>query len=255
MKLSHSLAIAVATGTFAAAPSSAELLPLSCDDGASVLLGYLDSSPEFEERSELGECGDAPIGDWNRVGFVLETDAARVSAAGVVRSEDGFTLEVRNELALEIEDGELALAAAAVAGEGRFRSPDEDVDAEVIVEIERTGELEEQELSLSVLGPGVDLFEDLDDEPNGEVRFGLELEPDEEYRLVLFAGSEISNTGQGEHALRARIDAIPTPEPAAPLLLVAGALALGARRRFLQSTLWTRRAGDQSSSSSLTTPN
>ncbi len=227
MPLWPAIPFLVAAWVAAASPARAELLPLECDDGASVSLTYLDSSPEFEQRDELDECNEAPVGDWNRLGLVEQTDAASVDALGFVRSEDGLVLEVSSQLALEVEDDELASIVALVEGEARFRAPeaDEDVAAEVIVEISRSGELEEAELSLAVVGPGVDLFEDLDDE-QGELRFPVELEPDEDYRAVLVAGGALTDTGSGSHSLRFRVDVL-APEPAAPLLLGAGALVLG----------------------------
>jgi len=221
--------------TLLAGAARGEPLPIACDDGASVVLLYVDSSPEFETQRELGECGPSAVGDWNRVGFVDETSAATVSAVGLVRSEDGFTLEVSNELELDVDD--FASISVAATGEARFRAPeaDQDVQAEVILEIARSGELEEQELSLAVLGPGVDLFEDLDDEDDGELRFEVELEPDEEYRAILIAAAELSDTATGTHTLRARIETVPVPEPAAALLLAAGALTLGGARRFYKA--------------------
>ena len=211
----------------------AELLPLECDGGASVSLTYLDSSPEFEHQDELGECNEAPVGDWNRVGLAQQTDAATVDAVGFVRSEDGSVLEVANQLALDVESGELAEIVVLVEGEARFRAPeaDDDVPADVILEIAREGELEEAELSLAVVGPGVDVFEDLDGEQDGELRFPVELEPGEDYRAILIAAGELSGTGSGSELLRLRVD-VPAPEPAAPLLLGAGALVLGVARGF-----------------------
>jgi hypothetical protein len=223
-----SLACALAAWIGGASRARAELLPLACDDGASVSLSYVDSSPELEHEDELGECNQAPIGDWNRVGLVRETDVAAVDALGFVRSDDGFVLQVEGRLDLDVEDGFAALVVA-VEGEARFRAPeaDEDVPAEVIVEIARDGEVEEAELSLAVLGPGVDLFEDLDDEAEGELRFPLELEPDEDYRAVLIAAGALTDTGSGSQSLRLRVD-VPAPEPSAPLLVGAGACVLGA---------------------------
>lgn len=211
-----------------ALPAGAELLPLECDDGASVILDYFDSDLELEHQSDTGECNMAPVGDWNRSGITPSSDAASASLLGLVRSPDGFTLEVSNEIALVVEDGEFAGASALVTGEARVRAPDrnDDVPTEVTFEIERAGELEEEELSLAFVGPGVDELEDLDELEDGEYVLDVELEPGEEYRLILFAGSALDDTGEGSHLVRARVDAIPAPEPAAALLLACGALVL-----------------------------
>lgn len=228
--------IPLLVGLIALLPSGAALgepLPIECDDGASVVLVYFDISPESERKFEFGECGESSIGDWNRVGFEAETSAATVSALGLVRSEDGFTLEVSSEIELDVED--FAAVSVFAEGEARFRSPDadEDIDAEVIVEIARTGELDVDELSLAVLGPGVDLFENLEDVEDGEVRFEVELEPDEEYRAILVAETaELFDTVSGSQTLRVRVETVPVPEPAGALLLGVGALTLGGARRF-----------------------
>ena len=223
---------------WAGAPGAAraDLLAFECDDGASVTLSYVDSSPEFVLENELGECNQAPIGDWNRVGLAETTDAASVDAVGFVRSDDGFVLEVTSELALEVDDDEFATLGTLVEGHARFRAPeaDDDLPADVILEVAREGDLEDTELSLAVVGPGVDLFEDLDDEADGELHFPVELEPGEEYRAVLIAGAALTDTAAGSQTLRARVD-VPAPEPGAALLLGAGALVLagaaGCRRR------------------------
>jgi len=228
------LTVLLLGGLSAGAPgvARADLLPFECDDGASVTLSYVDSSPEFQLENELGECNQAPVGDWNRVGLAEATDAATVDAVGFVRSDDGFALEVTSELALEVEDDELAALGVLVEGHARFRAPDADDDlpADVILEIAREGELEDTELSLAVVGPGVDLFEDLDDDEDGELRFSVELEPGEDYRAVLIAGAALTDTASGSQTLRVRVD-VAAPEPGAPLLLGAGALVLAGAAR------------------------
>lgn len=117
-------------------------------------------------------------------------------------------------------------------GHARFRAPeaDDDLPADVILEIAREGELEATELSFAVVGPGVDLFEDLDDEEDGELHFPVELEPGEDYRALLIAGAALTDTAAGSQTLRVRVD-VPAPEPAATLLLGAGALVLAAAAR------------------------
>jgi hypothetical protein len=226
--------------TFAAAPGTAHAdpLPLTCDEdelGVSVELIFADSSPEFEEQDELRECNQAPIGTWNSIVFADETDDSSVQVRGEARSEDGFVLTVENALDLDVDDGtfDFALVTLAVAAEARFRAPpgDDPIEAEVVVEILREGDLEDTELSLAVVGEDVDLTEDLDDEDVGELRFPVELEPDEEYRAVLVVGSALTDTGAGSQALRLRVDTV-VPEAAAPLLLLAGGsvLALAGRR-------------------------
>jgi len=119
-----------------------------------------------------------------------------------------------------------------VEGHARFRAPgaDDDLPADVILEIAREGELEDTELSLAVVGPGVDLFEDLDDDEDGELRFSVELEPGEDYRAVLIAGAALTDTASGSQTLRVRVD-VAAPEPGAPLLLGAGALVLAGAAR------------------------
>ncbi|MDH3686935.1 MAG: hypothetical protein OEP95_11955 [Myxococcales bacterium] len=214
----------------------AELLPLFCDDsvGASAFLGYVDSSPELEEQDETTECGTAPVGTWAVVSYDDDTSAATVSARAEALSADGRVLEAINDLDLEVDDGifDFASVGVALGVEGRFEAPDSDdpVDAELIVEIIRSGGLEDTVLALLVEGPGVDVREDLDDEPAGELRFPVELEAGEEYRAILTADAALTETGQGAQALRFSVDVEPVPEPAAAWLLVAGTFGLAASR-------------------------
>lgn len=237
------VAVAVAVGilvgvvSFLAAPAAhAELLPLSCDDstGASALLGYVDSSPEFEEQDETTECGAAPVGTWAVVSYDDDTRAATVSARAEALSADGLVLEAVNDLDLDVDDGifDFASVGVALVVEAGFEAPDSDdsVDAELIVEIIRTGDLEDTVLALLVEGPGVDVREDLDDEPAGELRFPVELEGGEEYRASLTADAALTESGQGAQALRFSVDVEPVPEPAAAWLLVAGTFVLVASR-------------------------
>lgn len=227
-------ALAALAGT-----ARAELLPLRCDEdglGVSVELLFSDSSPEFEQQDELRECNQAPVGTWNSIVFADETGDSSVQARGEASSEDGFVLTVGNALDLAVDDGtfDFALAVIGVEAEARFRAPpgDEPVEAEVIVEILRDGALEQTELTLAVIGENVSLSEDLDDEGVGELRFPVELEPDEEYRAVLAVGSALTETGAGSQALRLRVETVPVPDAAAPLLVLAGGavLALAGRR-------------------------
>ena len=96
--------ILLAAAALLAPPAAlAQSLALECG-GASVVMAYVDSDFETEFQEELDECNEEP-GDWNRVGFVDETDAATVSAVGAAASDDGFELRVENEIALDIESG------------------------------------------------------------------------------------------------------------------------------------------------------
>jgi hypothetical protein len=210
----------------------AQALPLECDDGASIVLTYLDSDLESELQSELDECNEAPIGDWNRAGFADETDAATVSAVGAVTSDDGLELRLENEIALDIEEDESATMAVLVEAEARFTAPEgeDDIPAEIVVNLARTGELDESELTLAVIGEGVSLSEDLDGEDDGELRFPVELEPEETYTAFLVSASELSDTTAGTQTLTFRVE-IPVPEPGAPLLLAVGAATLAGARR------------------------
>jgi hypothetical protein len=211
----------------------AQALPLECDDGASVVLTYLDTDLESELQSELDECNDAPVGDWNRAGFSDETDAATVSAVGAVTSDDGFELRLENEISLDIEDGEDATMTVLVEGEAKFTAPDgeDDVPAEIVVTLARTGELDESELSFAVVGEGVSLSEDLDDEDDGELRFPVDLEPEETYTAFLVSGSELSDTAAGTQTVRFRVE-LAVPEASAAWMMLAGAGAMIAMRRL-----------------------
>jgi hypothetical protein len=211
----------------------AQALPLECDDGASVVLTYLDSDFESELQSELDECNEAPVGDWNRAGFADETDAATVSAVGAVTSDDGLELRLENEISLDIEDGESATMTVLVEAEAEFTAPegDDDIPAEIVVNLARTGELDESELSLAVLGEGVSLTEDLDDEDDGELRFPVELEPEETYTAFLVSGSELSDTAAGTQTVRLRVE-LPVPEASVAWMVLAGAGVMIAMRRL-----------------------
>jgi hypothetical protein len=211
----------------------AQALPLECDDGASVVLTYLDSDLESELQSELDECNEAPVGDWNRAGFADETDAATVSAVGAVTSDDGLELRLENEISLDIEDGESATMSVLVEAEAEFTAPDgeDDIPAEIVVNLVRTGELDESELSLAVLGEGVSLSEDLDDEEDGELRFPVELEPGEDYTAFLVSASELSDTAAGTQTVRFRVE-LAVPEASAAWMVLAGAGVMIAMRRL-----------------------
>jgi len=222
----------------AAAPSHADPLPLTCDEGelgVSVELLFADSSPELEEQDELRECNQASIGSWNSIVFADETGDSSVQARGEARSDDGFVLAVENALDLAVDDGPLDFASVVVGVEAQaiFRAPpgDDPIEAEVIVEILREGDLEDTELSLAVAGENVDLSENLDDEGVGELRFPVELEPGEEYRALLVVGSALTDTGAGSQALRLRVESEPVPDAAAPLLLLAGGAVLAVAGR------------------------
>jgi hypothetical protein len=230
----HWIAVPViAAGLAAGRASRADPLPLFCDEdelGVSVELLFTDSSPALEAPDELRECNAAPIGTWNSLVFSDETDASTVQARGETRSEDGFVLAVENALDLDVDDDffDFALVVLGVEAEAWFKAPpgDEPIEAEVIVEVLREGDLESTELSLSVVGEDVDLNEDLDDVGTGEHRFSVELEPEEEYRALLTVASRLDQTAAGSQTLRFRVETVPAPEAAAPLLLLAGGAVL-----------------------------
>ena len=233
--LLHWIAVPVLAAGLAAAgrASRADPLPLLCDEdelGVSVELLFTDSSPALEAPDELRECNAAPIGTWNSLVFSDETDASTVQARGETRSEDGFVLAVENALDLDVDDDffDFALVVLGVEAEAWFEAPpgDEPIEAEVIVEVLREGDLESTELSLSVVGEDVDLNENLDDVGTGEHRFSVELAPEEEYRALLTVSSRLDHTAAGSQMLRFRVETVPAPEAAAPLLLLAGGAVL-----------------------------
>ena len=226
-------------GAFAAAALAAHgaraqtLLPLECDDGATVAFTYFDTDLENETQNDADECNVAPIGDWNRSGFADETGAADVSILGAVSSEDGLELELANAISLAIEDGEDATATLLVSADVQFTAPaseEEEIPAEIVVTLVRTGEFGGSNLALAVAGSGVALTEDLDDAEDGEVRFPVDLEPEEDYTAVLTSTSELSDDADASQLLRFRVEVEAVPEPGAVLLLcVGGMIMLGAR--------------------------
>jgi hypothetical protein len=208
------------------------VLPLECDDGASVVLSYLDSDFESELSTDLNECNDAPIGDWNRVGFVDDTGAATVNLVGAVTSKDGLELTLENEIALDIDSGENAAAAVFVEAEARFTAPedDQDVPAEIVVTIARDGVLDDDEIDLAVVGQGVALAEELENEADGELRFEVSLEAGEDYIAVLTNTGELSANGDVTQTVSLRVEVNPVPEAASALMLGVGAAVLCAVR-------------------------
>ena len=228
-----SLPLAVAVLAAPGVPAQT-VLTLECDDGASVVLSYLDSDFENELSSDLNECNEAPIGDWNRVGFVDSTGAADVSLVGAVTSEDGLELTLENAIALDIESGENAAAAVFVEAEARFTAPDgaeEDIPAQIVVTLAREGAFDDDELALAVLGEGVALTEDLDDEEDGELRFDVDLEPGEDYVAVLTNSGELSDDGDVTQTVSFRVEVNPVPEAESALMLAVGAAVLCVWRR------------------------
>lgn len=227
-----SLPLAVAVLAVPGSAPAQTVLDLECDDGASVVLSYLDSDFENELSTDLNECNEAPIGDWNRVGFLESTGAADVSLVGAVTSEDGRELTLENEISLDIHSGENAAAAVFVEAEARFTAPegDEDIPAEIVVTLARDGVLDDDELELAVLGEGVALTEDLDEEADGELRFPVDLEAGEDYIAVLTNSGELSDTAAVTQTVSFRVEVNPVPEAASALMLGAGAAVLCAAR-------------------------
>ena len=232
----------LAFGAFAAAAALAAhgaraqtLLPLECDDGATVAFTYFDTDFENETQNDNDECNMAPIGDWNRSGFADETDAADVSLVGAVSSEDGLELELENSISLAIEDGEDATATLLVSADVSFTAPESEegeVPAEIVVTLARSGEFGGSNLSLAVVGDGVALAEDLDDEEDGEVRFQVDLEPEEDYTAVLTSTSELSDDANASQVMRFRVEVEAVPEPAGALMLCIGCMAMLGAQRF-----------------------
>jgi hypothetical protein len=226
---------ALAAAALAAHGARAQtLLPLECDDGATVAFTYFDTDFENETQNDNDECNMAPIGDWNRSGFADETGAADVSLVGAVSSEDGLELELENSISLAIEDGEDATATLLVSADVSFTAPaseEEEIPAEVVVTLTRTGEFGGSNLSLAVLGQGVALTEDLDDEEDGEVRFPVDLEPEEEYTAVLTSTSELSDDADASQIMRFRVEVEAVPEASAVWMLLTGAGVMSAARR------------------------
>lgn len=211
-------------------------LPLECDDGASVVLTYLDSDFTNELSTDLNECNEAPIGDWNRVGFVDSTDAADVSLVGAVsgvESGDGVELTLENEIALDIDSGENAGAAVFVEAEARFTAPegDEDIPAEIVVTLARDGVLDDDEIDLAVAGEGVAFDEELEDDGDGEHRFPVSLEAGEDYIAVLTNTGRLSANGDVTQTVSMRVEVNLVPEAASALMLGVGAAVLCAARR------------------------
>jgi hypothetical protein len=227
-----SLPLAAAMLALPGGAAAQTLLPLECDEGASVVLAYLDSDFENELSSDLNECNEAPIGDWNRVGFVDSTGAADVSLVGAVSSEDGLELTLENEIALDIGSGENAAAAVFVEAEARFTAPegDEDIPAEIVVTIARDGALDDDEIDLAVVGEGVALSEELENEEDGELRFPVSLEAGEDYAAVITNTGELSADGDVTQTVSLRVEVNPVPEAASALMLGVGAAVLCAAR-------------------------
>ncbi|HVH08111.1 MAG TPA: hypothetical protein VNE71_19120 [Myxococcota bacterium] len=208
-------------------------LPLECDDGASVVLTYLDSDFSNELSTDLNECNESPVGDWNRVGFADSTGAADVSLVGAVTSEDGLELTLENEISLDIDSGENAAAAVFVEAEARFTAPegDEDIPAEIVVTLARDGVLDDDEIDLAVAGEGVAFDEELEDDGDGEHRFPVSLEAGEDYIAVLTNTGRLSANGDVTQTVSMRVEVNPVPEAASALMLGVGAAVLCAARR------------------------
>ena len=110
-------------------------------------------------------------------------------------------------------------------------SEEDEVPAEIVVTLARSGEFGGSNLALAVAGPGVLLDEDLDDEEDGEVRFDVDLEPEEDYTAVLTSTSELSDDADASQFMRFRVEVQAVPEPAGALLLLFGAAMMRAARR------------------------
>ena len=210
--------------------ASAELLPLACDRliGSSAVLAYAGDAGLIE-LDELRECRDTPIGTWAGVSYANETLLTELDLRVEARSDDGFVLEASNDLFV---DSSLPfVAGVALGAEASFESQ-VDLDADLVVEIVRTGELEDAYMAFAVVGIGLDVSEELTDEPAGVLRFPVELKAREPYLVVMTVDAALTESGEGSQALRFSVDTESVPEPGAAALLGTGAaLLLGAARR------------------------
>jgi len=161
-------------------------------------------------------------------------------------TSDGTSVTVLVELELGVPEDAWAMLAVDAGADGLFHAPPPGgpgtglAPATLVFEIERSGVLTEGSLFGRVTGPGVDLRAYLDALPDGVHELAALLEPGATYDVDVHASGMLDTTGSGSQRVTFYVLA---PEPGAPLLLLAGAAALGLRSVLDAHRVRARRGG------------
>jgi hypothetical protein len=215
------------------AGTTMERLPLECDPsfGSWATDSYSDSrGPQY---AWVGDAFPGCITPefWNGIGNQRVEETFTIRDRGLITS-DGTSVTLLVEMELDLPDGVDGRLGVDAGADGLFHAPPPGgpgsgrAPAKLVFEIERMGVLPEGHVSGRVTGPGVDLRPDLDALPDGVHEFAALLEPGATYDVDLYAAGLLETNA----TLSQRVTfSVLAPEPAAALLLLAGAAAFGLR--------------------------